>query len=223
MAAALPSESERRIPCWRCRQLNPPAFFCPHCEAIQLLPSNSDYLALFGFAGRPGIETDELQRRYYDLSRRLHPDRFQTGSPEEQRASVRAAALLNDAFRTLKDVESRGRWWLERAGDSLGRENNQVPPSLAAEVFEVQEKLADLRAASGLEREALQTETRGILETLAARLEGERAAVRSALADWPEATEAKQLGEARERLKQLLSELSYLRTLERDVRRALEE
>jgi len=188
------------------------------------LPSNADYLALLGFAGRPGIETDELQRRYYDLSRRLHPDRFQTGSAEEQRASVRASALLNDAFRTLKDVESRGRWWLERAGDSLGRENNQVPPRLAAEVFEVQEKLAELRAASGSEREALQSETRGILEALSSRLGDERAAVQSTLEEWPDASaEEEPLGEARSRLKQLLSEISYLRTLERDVRRALEE
>lgn len=174
-----------------------------------------------GFDGRPAIDAGDLQKRYYELSRRLHPDRFQTGSPEEQRASLQATALLNAAFTTLKDVESRGKWWLERGGESLGRNNNQVPTALAAQVFEIQEKIGDLKASTGTGREPLKDELRTIQSELAERMKKERTTVEGLLNDWPE--DETSAAPKRAELKSLLSELSYLRTLTRDVRGALED
>lgn len=221
MAAAPPSESEPRLRCWRCKEPNPPAFFCPHCEAVQSLPSDSNYSTLFGFDGRPAIDEAGLQKRYYELSRQLHPDRFQTGSPAEQRASLQATALLNAAFTTLKDVESRGRWWLERTGESLGRNNNQVPAALAAQVFEIQEKIAELNASSSDERDSKKDELRAIQDELSRRMNEQRTKVEQLLRDWPDGEAS--AAPSRAELKDLLSELSYLRTLTRDVRGALED
>ena len=200
--------------CWRCGSIHRPAFFCEDCEAVQSLPSDSDFSSLLGFEGRPAIDDGKLQKAYYDLSRRLHPDRFAAGSPEEIRASVQATALLNEAFRTLGDIEARGRWWLARQGESLGGENNRVPPELAALVFEVQEKVADAsRDAS------LRDELGKIHQNLGQRVDSGRSQVVGILEQWPTSGSD---AEARGRLKLLLSELSYLRTLVRDVQKALE-
>lgn len=219
MAAAPPSESEPRIRCWRCKEPVPPAFFCSSCEAVQSLPSDSNYSALLGFGGGPAIDESELQKRYYDLSRRLHPDRFQTGSPEEQRASLQATALLNAAYKTLQDVESRGRWWLQYRGESLSKDNNQVPAPLAAQVFEIQEQIADRARAEGTERERLGEDLRRTGAGLSQRRDKERTKVENLLRDWPGDDD----GDARAELKGVLSELSYLRTLARDVSLALED
>jgi len=62
-------------------------------------------------------------------------------------ASLRMTSLVNRAYRTLKDPVQRGLYWLELNGESLGRDNERVPPALAARVFEVQEQLEELRAA----------------------------------------------------------------------------
>ena len=220
MAAAPRSESEAQLLCWRCKEPNPPAFFCPRCEAVQSLPSDSNFSSILGFGGGPDIEESVLQKRYYELSRGLHPDRFQTGSPEEQRASLQATALLNAAFKTLKDVESRGRWWLERSGESLGRNNNQVPPALAAQVFEIQEKIAERIASSGDAQQRLTEELQGIQDHLTERMNEGKDEIVNILRGWP--TEKEAASSARANLKSLLSELSYLRTLTRDVRTALE-
>jgi len=187
---------------------------------VQLLPTNTNYAALLGFAGGPGVDEGELRRGYYDLSRRLHPDRFQTGTPEEQRASVQATALLNTAYTTLKDVESRGRWWLERIGDSLSRDNRQVPPGLAALVFDVQETIAQRAGCPDAERGALDTELRRSRDELAERRSKERKKVEALLTGWPREGDT---NAARAELKRALSELSYLRTLARDVQSALED
>lgn len=221
MAAAPPSESEPQLRCWRCKEPNRPAFFCLNCQAVQSLPSDSNYSTLLGFGGSPNVDTEQLQNRYYELSRQLHPDRFQTGSPEEQRASLQATALLNAAFKTLKNTENRGLWWLQRSGESLGRDNSRVPAALAAQVFDIQEKIAALSGAGETDRAELEAELRGIQQDLTARMNTERDTIERLLREWP--NDASGEATARSDLKAVLSELSYLRTLTRDVRGALED
>ena len=221
MAAAHPSGSEPHLlPCWQCKEANPPAFFCPHCDAVQQLPSNSNFSSLLGFGGGPLITQKELEERYYALSRRLHPDRFQTGTPQEQRASVQATALLNEAFRTLKNIEDRGRWWLAMTGESLGKNNNRVPASLAVQVFAVQEKVADLPSEASRSRDQAIQELRTLVAGLQEQRKQGQKKVEKLLRGWPVDIEA---DSSCTELKAILSELSYLKTLVRDVGRALEE
>jgi molecular chaperone HscB len=213
------------IRCRRCSETQPPAFFCRRCEAIQLLPQDADYLAVLGLPMHPAVDPAELERRYYDLSRKLHPDRFQIADADDQQASVQATALLNAAYRTLRDVESRGRWWLERSGESLGRDNNRVPPALAAYVFDVQEKLAELKAGANGSAAAIRSSLVETQQELGERRDGDRAELDALLHDWPEgdpATGGERTKAALAGLKSLLSELSYLRTLERDLQSVLE-
>src|SRR5215210_5825290 len=133
------------VRCWHCDDAHPASLFCPHCQAIQQLPPQVDYFTVFGLPRNPVVDEAALTLRYYDLSRRLHPDLYQIGTAEEKEASLQNTALLNRAYRTLRDVIQRGQYWLELQGEELGRDNNRVPPALAALVFEVQEQLAEAR------------------------------------------------------------------------------
>ncbi len=107
----------------------------------------SDYFAVFSLPRRLTIDLADLEQRYYAVSRTLHPDLFHDRPPAEQAASLRMTALVNRAYKTLKDPVARALYWLELHGESLGRDNERVPPALAARVFEVQEQLEELRAA----------------------------------------------------------------------------
>lgn len=220
----------RAIRCRSCSEVQPPAFFCRSCDAIQALPQDTDYFAVLGLPPHPGVDVAALDRRYYELSRKLHPDRYQTRSAEEQRASVQATALLNAAHKTLRDLEARGRYWLARSGDSLGRENQSVPPRLAAYVFDVQEKLGELRASVNGSASALRSELVETQRELTERLDRQRTALGDLLRGWPVEVGAAQSSltpdergpAALRELKGVLSELSYLRTLDRDLQNALE-
>jgi molecular chaperone HscB len=220
----------RAIRCRSCGEVQPPAFFCRSCDAIQALAQDTDYFAVLGLPPHPGVDVAELDRRYYELSRKLHPDRYQTRGVDEQRASVQATALLNAAHKTLRDVEARGRYWLARSGDSLGRENQSVPPRLAAYVFDVQEKLGELRAAVNGSASALRSELVETQRELAERVDRQRTALSDLLRGWPVEDAAAQPSltpdergpAALRELKGVLSELSYLRTLDRDLQNALE-
>jgi molecular chaperone HscB len=203
------------VRCWRCSHEHQPTLFCPACQAIQLLPSQIDYFSVLGIPRSPVVHEADLTQRYYDLSRRLHPDLYQTGTAEEQEASLKNTALLNRAYRTLRDLLQRGQYWLELQGERLGKDNNRVPPELADLVFEVQEKLAEVRElrAKGKATE-VQAELGQIRTDLNAQMTNLRAALGENLAQWNGDRQAPKLLHD---LKNLLSEIAYLRTLLRDV------
>jgi molecular chaperone HscB len=182
--------------------------FCPACDAPQALLPDADHFAVLGLPRVLPVDRTDLERRYHDVARRVHPDRHQTAGAGEQSLSMAASAAVNRAYRTLRDPVARGRYWLELHGDPIGTDNNQVPVDLAELVFEVQERLAEMRA-SGRGAENVRAARAGV----AVRLDAMLADLERRYAAWPDATAPAVLGE----LKRTLSDIAYLRTLIRDV------
>ena len=186
---------------------------CGQCEAPQPLAAGADLFAVLGLKRRLVVDPDDLERRYHEASRAVHPDRHQTAGERDRTLSLAASAAVNRAYRTLRDPIARGRYWLDLHGTPLGERNNQVPPALAELVFETQEQLADLRGASdpvaarrGLETTLSDLDAR--LRALVTELEARYAAWDAAGGETPDA-----LAE----LKRRLSEIAYLNTLRDDV------
>ncbi len=88
------------------------------------------------------IDADDLKKRFYDRSRQWHPDRFSRASSAEQEKALEMTAVLNDAFRTLRDPIARAEYFLKENGIELSKE---APPELLEEVFELNMALEELR------------------------------------------------------------------------------
>ncbi len=204
----------RPLRCWRCGEQERSLLFCQRCGVIQPFPEDTDYFEVFGLPRSLALDQNLLKQRYYELHRLLHPDRFQTSSPEERQASLRNTALINQAYRTLKDPEDRGVYWLTLHGEALGKRNQGVPPDLAALVFETQELLEEFS-----QDPARQAEVERVREHIVERCAALRARLEEFYARFPSAAGSAELAE----LKRILSALSYLSTLLRDVERALEK
>ena len=201
--------------CWRCGADARGTLVCPGCDAVQPVPADLDYFGALGLPRRLSLDVADLERRYHRASRALHPDRFQTATPREQELSLAASALINRARRTLRSPVTRGRYWLELHGDRLGEDNKRVPPAIAAEVFETQEKLEELRTAgNGPAAEALRGEVRALHDELALRVGTQTDELDARYAAW---NDDGALGE----LKRRLSEIAYLTTLLGDLEAAL--
>jgi len=164
-----------------------------------------------------------LERIYHDLSRKIHPDRFASGDARIRDASLRATALLTRSYRTLRDPTQRGLYWLELKGEKLSENNKRVPAELAELVFEVQEQLASMQDASAdspliADVEKRRAELQKTMDETVAELE--RNFIR-----WdsvpPEISDQDRKMLTTE-LKAILSKIAYIRTLIRDVDRALE-
>jgi len=195
--------------CWRCEAALPDGLVCRACEAVQPVAPDADLFAVLGLPRDLAVDAAALEARYHDVARAIHPDRHQTAGARERELSLAASAAANRAYRTLRDPVARARYWLELHGTPLAADNNRVPPALAATVFEVQERLEELRAVGPDDAAALRADV--------TRLRGELAGRLQALADGLVAAGRESLAA----LKTRVSEIAYLTTLLRDVDRAL--
>jgi molecular chaperone HscB len=117
----------------------------------------SDYYELFGIPRSLNLSLDDLQKRFYDLSRQLHPDRFVRKPEAERERALDMSSALNDANRTLKDPIKRAQYLLKLEGFDIGEQGSKdVPPELLEEVFELNMALEEMRGGDDSARPQLE-------------------------------------------------------------------
>jgi molecular chaperone HscB len=136
------------VVCWSCGSPTQGAHFCPSCTKIQPVRREEDYFAFFGMPRNLQIDEAGLERRFHQLSWKLHPDNFVRASENERNLSLELSSELNDAYRALRDPLARVEYLLAHAGmRKEGQHKQQAPPELLEEVFELNESLDELREA----------------------------------------------------------------------------
>jgi molecular chaperone HscB len=149
------AESAVPVECWSCSVTHDESkLFCPHCSKIQP-PPGGDYFSVFGLVPRLDLDLGMLEHQFHKLSRKLHPDRFARATPQEKEWSLADTALLNDAYRTLKDPIRRTEYLLKLHGAEIGEEHSgkdrkdpsRAPADLLEEVFDLNMQLEEMRAA----------------------------------------------------------------------------
>jgi molecular chaperone HscB len=129
--------------CWQCGQPSAASLFCRYCNTLQR-PS-PDYFEFLGIERRLSIDPRSLEQRFYQLSRLLHPDRYVRRSATERQHSLEATAILNDAYRVLRDPVRRAEYVLKE-NEAVSSDRLQAPPELLEEVFELNMALEELRS-----------------------------------------------------------------------------
>jgi molecular chaperone HscB len=146
--------------CWSCEKNAGEGVTCPSCGAVQPPDAAADHFQVLGVERGFALDREALERRYKELTRVLHPDRFARAEPRARRASLARSVQLNEAWRTLKDPVRRAEYLLSLAGVEVAgesgtvrpgrageRERVPVPQALLMEVLELREGLAEARAA----------------------------------------------------------------------------
>jgi molecular chaperone HscB len=143
------------VACWSCSVAHQAStLFCPNCSRIQPAPTG-DYFSVFSLEPRLNLDLAALEAEFHRLSRKLHPDRFARASETEKQWSLADTALLNDAYRTLKDPLHRTAYLLKLRGAEIGEEHSgkdrrdpsRAPADLLEEVFELNMQLEEMRMA----------------------------------------------------------------------------
>ncbi len=135
--------------CWSCHGPRPEnALFCPTCECVQP-PGQGGHFSRLGLEPTFDIDIDELERRYFERQRLLHPDRFIGKSAREKAFSQQQAASLNEAYETLKHPLSRAGYLLHEKGCGVLHEgcNLVTDEKLLIETMEMREALAEADTA----------------------------------------------------------------------------
>src|SRR4051794_37434738 len=103
--------------CWSCGDMRA-AQFCTSCGKVQP-PAPVDYFSFFGLPRKLNLDTATLERGFYAMSRKLHPDLYARRDSREQNWSLEQSSRLNDAYRTLKDPIRRTEYLLKLEGVEL--------------------------------------------------------------------------------------------------------
>jgi molecular chaperone HscB len=92
------------------------------------------------------FELDEgaLKRKFYELSKRYHPDFYINETPEKQAEVLELATLTNKAYQTLSHLQKRIEYILELKGLLSEDGQYQLPQEFLMEMMEVNEALMDL-------------------------------------------------------------------------------
>jgi len=221
--------------------------FCEACGKVQP-PAPVDYFTFFGLPRKLNLDVAALDKDFYDLSRKLHPDLNARAGSQEQEWSLQQSSLLNDAHRTLKDPIRRTQYLLKLEGVELDEQSKTateearttgevkkqiVPPDLLEEVFELNMQLEELRTQKkmgeddpalieeiGRQKLELEEKHEALLHELEANWK-----------TWDSLVEREQAGQvvsederkqARDKMVDLLNRRNYIRNLVRDVGEALE-
>ena len=198
--------------CWHCGSTSTESLFCRYCNTLQR--PTPDYYRFMGLEPRLSLDAADLQKRFYSLSRLLHPDRFNRASPTEQKYSLEATAILNDAYRVLRDPVSRAEYILKDEGFEIGEQKSKdVPPELLEEVFELNMALEELRGGD----EAMRPQ----LDQARSRFLGLRREVDDSLARLYTAYDSTRDRERLAEIRGLLNRRRYIQNLVNEVEREL--
>jgi molecular chaperone HscB len=225
--------------CWSCGDMRA-AHFCHACGKVQPpLPVN--YFSFFGLPRKLNLDVAQLEREFYELSRKLHPDLNARADKREQEWSLEQSSLLNDAYRTLKDPIKRTQYLLRLEGVELEEQSKTatekarasgevkkqiVPPDLLEEVFELNMQLEELRMNKkmGEDDPALAKDLEAHKAQFEKKYEELAEELKSHWEHWDRALDLDSPSERRGALDgmvDLLNRRSYIRNLVRDVNEAL--
>src|SRR5689334_566757 len=189
-------------------------------------PKPADYFGIFGVPHKLWIEMGSLEKKFLELSWKLHPDRFVNTGASEQEIALRRSSELNDAYRVLRDPVARVEYLLELEGmRKEGEHKQQAPPELLEEVFELNESLDELREAksSGGDLAALKSRLESAEKSFQQKLGEVDAQLQAAAREWDAALQ----GDVATRktimakLNDLLNRRSYIRNLVTNVQKEL--
>jgi molecular chaperone HscB len=173
-----------------------------------------NYFEVFELPRLLGIDMNALEKKFHELSRKYHPDYFSTGSIEEKQKALEMTALLNDAYRTLRNPVRRVEYLLSLEG--FKPDGSKVPKSFLMEMFEINEQMEEVHSGSA-SPEAVAA-LRADIEGRAAEFDSQ---IEDASQEWDRLVKAGapdvELRSQLSRFTEILSSSSYIRNLERDL------
>jgi molecular chaperone HscB len=173
-----------------------------------------------GLEQRLQLDLKELERRFYELSRQFHPDFHQGKDETEKNISLENSALLNKAYRTLKDPYSRVEYLVHLEEGSKNSIAAKIPQEFLEEIFELQEALEEFRSTEDPDTQA---KLEGKLQEAQKMLESRLLDLDKRLFDlfgrWDEMADRKPLIQ---QLKEILSYRTYFINLIQDIQHLLQ-
>lgn len=192
--------------------------------SLEPFPRGTDYFTALGLPRRLNIDARSMEAAFYDRSRRFHPDRYATAGSKARIVSLENTALVNKAYKTLRDPWERARYLVELESGAKAELTSQPPMNLFEDILELQEQVADLRTADAEDAERLKPAVARAAEPFRAAYNGTDARLQDLFDRWdalPEGADEVARTSILTALLGLLGERRYLHRVTTEVDAAL--
>lgn len=148
------------VSCWNCKVVagRRPFLFCESCRSIQPVEQSVDYFQIFGLEKKYEIKGDNLEGKYKDWQKKLHPDLVHSKSEREREYAAEQSARVIDAYRTLTKPLSRAIYILKLEGVDVDEEQTVSEPDLLSEIMEIREAVEEAADSQALKHIQSQVE-----------------------------------------------------------------
>lgn len=147
MSEPQPSHPSLPLRCDSCHASLQVPVICESCHTVQPV-EGVNYFELFDIEQSYDLDLQDLQRRYLNLARAVHPDRVEDTAPEVATHSLRTSARLNEARRVLADPVQRSAYLLTLAGGKSAADDKTVPREVLGETLMLREEIDEAKAAN---------------------------------------------------------------------------
>ena len=179
-----------------------------------------NYFDFFGVQRKLELNEADLQKRFYELSKQWHPDRFSRKSAAEQAEALDVTSLLNDSYRTLREPVKRAEYLLTEEGFPIGEQGSKdVPPELLEEVFDLNMALEEMKSGDEESRPQLESAQQTFVK-MRSSIDGELQRLFSKYD--AAAAESEGASQALHEVRGALNRRRYIENLLRDVDKALD-
>lgn len=121
-----------------------------------------NYFELYGQPVSFRPDAAAIKSKFYELSRRYHPDRFTMADEATRAEALRMSAMNNDAWKTLNNTDALMAYILKLNGVLEEEEKYSLPPAFLMEMMDLNEVVSDYEMEPG--NESLEQQATSILQ-----------------------------------------------------------
>ena len=103
----------------------------------------TNYFELYGIPESFHPDAAVVKSKYYELSRRYHPDRFAQAGGTELAEALQMAAINNQAYKTFQDSDATMAYILKQHALLEDEEKYALPPSFLMEMMDINEAISE--------------------------------------------------------------------------------
>ena len=113
---------------------------------------SQNYFQLFKIEQSVIVDSSSLEKKYFELQKEFHPDKYVNASDHEKRLSLQITSYINEAYETLKNDYLKSIYLLKVEGFEVGDQNSTISdPEFLMHQMELREQYEKITFNKDLE------------------------------------------------------------------------
>ncbi|MBS1627387.1 MAG: DnaJ domain-containing protein [Bacteroidetes bacterium] len=111
-----------------------------------------NYFELYNIPTSLVVDANDIKKKYYELSRKFHPDFFSNATEEERAEVLEKSSAVNKAFKVFTNEDELIKYVLQLKNLLAEEEKYNLPNNFLMEMLELNEALMDAKMEDDTEK-----------------------------------------------------------------------